>query len=128
VLGVLGCGGRDGGGSGDQLGVRVPWIKAASAQGGRAVRVGYEVDPCTRVRGAAVEAGEREVKITLGDSKRDPKKACVGVVERHCALVGLADPLGARKVLDGAPGPRARSRERPIEAYGPCRRVPIVNS
>ena len=92
------------------------------------MRIGYQVDPCTHVRAAAVDAGEREVKITLGDSKRDPKKACIGVVERHCVLVALADPLGSRKVVDGAPGPRARSRELPLDAYGPCRRVPVVKS
>jgi hypothetical protein len=106
--------------------VRVPWIKAAPAAGGRAVRIGYQVDPCTRARRAAVDAGEREVKVTLGDPKRDPKKACIGVVERHCALVSLPDGLGSRKVVDGAPGPRARSQELRIEAYGRCERVSIV--
>ena len=126
---MAGCGGNGDGGSSpnEQLGVRIPWIKAVPAQGGRAVRVGYEVDPCTRARRAAVEAGEREVKVTLGDSERDPKKACVGVVERHCALVALDEPLGGRKVVDGAPGPRVRSRAVPIEAYGACRPVPAVS-
>jgi hypothetical protein len=125
---VAGCGGSSNdGGSGDQLGVRIPWLRAAPAQGGRAVRIGYEVDPCTRARRAAVDAGEREVKVTLGDSERDPKKACVGVVERHCALVALDAALGGRKVVDGAPGPRARSREVPIEGYGPCRPVPAAS-
>jgi hypothetical protein len=111
----------------EQLGVRVPWIKAAPAEGGRAVRLGYQVDPCTRARRARVQVEEREVKVTLGDSKRDPKKACVGVVERHCALVDLPEPIGSRKVVDGAVAPRARSHGRPIGDYGRCETVPLVS-
>jgi hypothetical protein len=67
-----------------------------------------------------VEEGDRLVKVTLGDPERDPKKACIGVVERHCALVPLGKPLGTRKVVDGAPHVRARNLTIPIEQYGAC--------
>ena len=123
---MAGCGGGSGGGSGAELGVPVPWIKAEPS--GSALRVGYEVDPCTRARRVRVEEGERLVKVTLGDPERDPKKACIGVVERHCALVRLGKPLGTRRVVDGAPHVRPRSRAIPIERYGVCRPIEAVKS
>jgi hypothetical protein len=114
---AAGCGGG-GGGSAAELGVPIPWIQAKPSDS--ALRVGYETDPCTRARRVRVEEGELLVKVTLGDPGRDPKKACVGVVERHCALVRLGKPLGTRKVVDGAPHVRPRNRGIPIERYGVC--------
>ena len=104
----------------------IPWIKADPS--GSALRVGYEVDPCTRARRVRVEEGGRQVKVTLGDPERDPKKACIGVVERHCALVPLGKPLGTRKVVDGAPHVRARNRTIPIDRYGVCQPVQAAKS
>jgi hypothetical protein len=124
ALAVAGCGGGDGG-SGAKLGVPIPWARAEAAASGDALRVGYETDPCTKARGAAVEEDDSTVKVTLGDSERDPKKACIGIVQRHCALVPLDKPLGSRKAVDGAPRVGARTRHRlPIERYGACRPVP----
>ncbi len=64
------------------------------------------------------------VTVSLGDSERDPKKACIGIVERHCALVSLDKPLGRRSVNDGAPDRGRKRRSLPIARYGPCRQVP----
>jgi hypothetical protein len=125
ALAVQGCGGGGGGSSSANLGIPIPWVRAEPS--GSALRVGYETDPCTRARRARVDESGRVVKVTLGDPERDPKKACIGVVERHCALVRLAGPLGTRKVVDGAPHARPRSREIPIEAYGTCRPVPAAS-
>lgn len=106
------------------MGVPIPWTRAEPAGGGRELRVGYETDPCTKARRARVEAGDSSVKLTLGDPQRDPKKACIGVVERRCALVAIGKPLAGRKLVDGAPRPRPRSRALPIESFGPCLPVP----
>ena len=104
----------------------VPWVRAEPS--GSALRVGYEVDPCTRARRVRVEEGERLVKVTLGDPERDPKKACIGVVKRHCALVRLGKPLGTRKVVDGAPHVRKRNDSIPIDRYGVCTPVEAAKS
>jgi hypothetical protein len=121
----VGCGGGDGGGSAE-LGIPVPWIRAAAPEGGRILQIGYETDPCTKARRARVDLGERTVTVTLGDPERDPKKACIGIVRRHCALVRLDEPAGTRKIVDGAPGPRRRNPDVPIERFGACRPVEVV--
>jgi hypothetical protein len=103
--------------------VPVPWLRAAPS--GSSLRLGYESDPCTRARRARVEEGDRLVKVTLGDTQRDPKKACIGVVERHCVVVQLAKPLGSRKAVDGTLHARRRSQELQIEQYGHCQPVQL---
>jgi hypothetical protein len=102
----------------------VPWARAEAA--GSDVRVGYEADPCTRARRARVDEDDRTVTVTLGDPGRDPKKACIGVVKRRCALVALDKAVDTRKLVDGAPGPRRRNRRVPIERFGACKRVPTT--
>jgi hypothetical protein len=128
ALTVAGCGGGDGGdgGSSAKLGVPVPWQRAAVAPSGDALRVGYESDPCTRARAARVKETDATVTVSLGDSERDPKKACIGIVQRHCVLVSLDKPLGDRSVEDGAPKPKRDRRSLPIASYGPCRQVPTL--
>jgi hypothetical protein len=99
----------------------VPWARAEPT--GNQLRVGYVTNPCTRARRARVDESGQVVKVTLGDPKRDPHKACTAVVERQCVIVQLHEPLGSRKVVDGTPHARPRSREVPIEHYGDCRPV-----
>jgi hypothetical protein len=123
ALAASGCGSDDDGGSGAELGIPVPWARA-EAGSGKELKVGYEADPCTRARRARVEETASRVVVTLGDPERDPKKACIGVVKRRCALVSLDEPLGARNAVDGAPGPRRRNRRVPIEQFGTCHAVP----
>jgi hypothetical protein len=125
ALALAGCGGGDdGGGAPAKLGVPVPWQRATVAPSGDALRVGYESDPCTRARAARVKETDAVVTVSLGDPDRDPKKACIGIVERHCALVSLDKPLGDRSVNDGASGHTRDRRTLPIARYGPCRQVP----
>jgi hypothetical protein len=121
---LAGCGGDDGGGGPTKLGVPVPWLRAAPTSAGDVLRVGYESDPCTRARVARVKETEAIVTITLGDPKRNPKKACVATVERHCALVSLDKPLGDRSVNDGALEHRRNRRNLPVDLYGRCAPVP----
>jgi hypothetical protein len=124
ALALAGCGGDDDGGSApEKLGVPVPWLRAAVTPSGNQLRVGYESDPCTRAGAARVKETDSIVTVTLGDPKRDPKKACIATVERHCALVSLDKPLGDRSVNDGAPDQGRSRRSLPIARYGPCREV-----
>jgi hypothetical protein len=104
--------------------VPVPWLRASVTPSGNQLRVGYESDPCTRARAARVKETDAVVTVSFGDPERDPKKACIGIVERHCALVSLDRPLGDRSVNDGAPDQGRRRRSLPIARYGPCRAVP----
>ena len=100
----------------------LPWITAVA--NGHAARIGYEADPCTRARKATLESRGSRVVVTLYDTKRDPKKACVGIVERHCASFQMSERLGGQEFLDGAKHFRKR-RELPIERFGPCVNVPV---
>jgi hypothetical protein len=104
--------------------VPVPWLRAAVTPAGDALRIGYESDPCTRARAARVKETEAVVTVSLGDPKRDRKKACIATVERHCALISLDKPLGDRSVNDGAREHRRDRRNLPIGRYGSCREVP----
>ena len=101
----------------------IPWITAVS--NGHNARFGYESDPCTRVRDSTLESRGSRVVVTLYDTERDPKKACVGIVERHCVSFRMDERLGGQEFLDGTKHLRER-RELPIERFGRCRRVPVT--
>ena len=129
VAALAGCGGGDGGGSPGRPpdGQPVPWLRAAPAADGRTVRIGYESDPCTRARRAAIEESEDSVTVTLLDPDRDPDQACVALVKPGCAEVRLESPLAGRELVDGAPNPFPQSKRGaarlPFSRYGRCRPV-----
>ena len=101
----------------------VPWTTAVA--NGPAVRIGYETDPCTKARRATLERRDNRVVVTLYDTERDPKQACIQILERGCVSFRMAQGLGGQKLVDGAPRARERSRGIPIERFGACRPVPL---
>ena len=124
------CGGDDGGGSSDRVdGVPVPWLVVKADGSEETLRIGYESDPCTRARLAAVEFDEEAVTVTLSDPERDPRKACVALADPGCVTVRLSEPLAGRRVVDGAPDafPQRKrgTRNLPFSRYGACRPVPV---
>jgi hypothetical protein len=116
-------------GSSSKQGMEVPWLRAEPSGDGRVLRVGYESDPCTTARRARVKEDEGTVTVTLRDPRRDPERYCILTARKGCVTVRLEQPLGARRVVDGARDPfpqRKRGAARqPFRLFGPCRAVPV---
>jgi hypothetical protein len=110
-----------------EVGVPVPWLRATPSPDGRVLKIGYESDPCTRARKARVEVEDRVITVTLFNPMRDPEQACIAIVRPACVTVQLTDPVGSRRLVDGAPNrfPQTeREAERlPFSRYGRC--VPV---
>ena len=115
-----GCDGGEGGGGGgdDEGGVKVPWLVARAAPDARQLRIGYTSDPCTRAREARVEESDEEVHVTLIDTRRDPRRACIQIVKPGCVVVSLDEPLGRRRITGGERGRGSFTR------FGRCRPIP----
>ena len=134
AIGMVGCDGDGEGDRGDERGgdaegvVEVPWLIARPSGGDRTLRIGYESDPCTRARQAAVDEGEREVTVTLLDPQRDPRQGCIQVVKPGCVTVALEEPLAGRRVVDGAkvrfPQAKRGIDRPPFSRFGRCRAIP----
>jgi hypothetical protein len=107
-------------------GVEVPWLTAVAD--GRDARIGYETDPCTRARAATLVRRGSRVVVTLYDTERDPKKACIQVVERRCASFRMSEVLGGQEFLDGAQRGRDRRGDMPIERFGRCHPVRLIEA
>ena len=113
----------------EKSGVPVPWLRAEPASSGRGLKIGYESDPCTQARKARVDEERGVVTVTLLDPQRDPDQACIQVVRPGCVTLRLPEPLGNRRVVDGARDPfpqRKRGADRlPFSRFGRCPPVPV---
>jgi hypothetical protein len=83
----------------------VPWDKARSL-GERSVLIRYwsGVEPCNVLDRVDVEYGTEKVTVTLfeGHDPRDEDTACIEIALLKAVEVDLAEPLGGRRVVDGA--------------------------
>jgi hypothetical protein len=74
---------------------------------GRTVTIAYwsGVEPCAVLDHVEVEEGDKRVTVTLfeGNSPSDEDVACIEIAVFKGTVVELSEPLGDRKVVDGAP-------------------------
>lgn len=86
----------------------VKYLSAKPAPDGRTVTVTWwsGVEPCQVLDRVGVDYASKDVEITLYEG-RDPAKknpVCVKIAKKKSTVVQLKEPLGDRKVTDGAGG------------------------
>ncbi len=84
----------------------IPWTSAEPSADGRTIRVVWSsgVEPCSTLDRVKVSERAKSVTITLyeGPLRASPDVACIEIAIEKVTEVRLSEPLGDRKIIDGA--------------------------
>jgi hypothetical protein len=80
------------------------WQDAKVVDGGRAARLTWYsgVEECYGLDHVDVDYGAQRVTVTLFAGARESKKPCIDLAEQVVTVVRFDEPLGGRKLVDGA--------------------------
>ncbi|MDP9847321.1 hypothetical protein [Streptosporangium lutulentum] len=85
---------------------KVRWLKATPSKDGRSLRIVWwsGVEPCTVLDRVTVRETATQVTVTLweGSSSKAQNVACIEIAIQKTTTVKLKQPLGNRKIVDGA--------------------------
>jgi hypothetical protein len=84
----------------------IQWARARVSDDGKTVTVVYwgGVEPCEVLDHVAVEESSDAITITLfsGHDPTEPDTACIELAQKEGVRVTLDEPVGGRKIVDGA--------------------------
>ncbi|GAA0374529.1 hypothetical protein GCM10010160_00710 [Acrocarpospora corrugata] len=81
---------------------KIPWTGTEPVADGLKINWVSGVEPCNSLDRVDVKYSDTEVTVTLWEGTTDKDAICIEIAIEKATIVKLTEPVGDRKIVDGA--------------------------